>query len=364
MQPRPRVIFKGRGRGEPQRPDVCSPQRSHHAAGEVRWLHQAPLEAHVETLAETLAAAGYRTVAHAGGGYVGPAYGLDRGFEEWIDRHGATLESVLPESLAALSEIDEEPIFLFLHTYGVHAPYAHPDRHPSFEVPRSGAGGDSWRRLGEMELHRHFQLERFDGIEGLIATYDSSIRFVDSQLGVLFEFMQRNRLLDDTVVILTSDHGESFLERGRYISHGYTFFDEEVRIPLIVRMPGGEPAGRSNELVDSTDIGALVLEVAGIASPPPVSGRSPIARLERRAPSRQFVRGGSAYTGGLYGRTREWKVMTEVDFNGPLGLRRPGLLLPDFAPQEQIYHVEQDLGEDRNLTSQPSRLPELSLIHI
>jgi arylsulfatase A-like enzyme len=88
---------------------------------------------------------------------------------------------------------------------------------------------------------------------------------------------------------VTSDHGETFLERGPYISHSYMFVDEEIRVPLIVRLPGGAPRGRSERLVDSTDVAAMVLDL---------------------------VRGGSAFTGGLYARTRDWKVMTAVRDQG------------------------------------------------
>lgn len=112
---------------------------------------------------------------------------------------------------------------------------------------------------------------------------------------------------------MTSDHGETFLERGPYISHSYTFFDEEIRVPLIVRLPGGAPRGRSERLVDSTDVAAMVLDLAGIEAGP-ISGTSPLVPGDRD--ELDLVRGGSAFTGGLYARTRDWKVMTAVRDQG------------------------------------------------
>jgi len=316
-----------------------------------------PLAEDVGTVSERLSAAGYRTIAHVGGGYVGRAYGLDRGFDEWLDRHGATLESVLPETLAALSEAGGEPFFLFLHTYGVHGPYKHPDRFPSFRVPGRSEPKPIWREVASMTLHQHLDLGRFSGPGDAIAGYDSCIRFVDDQVGRLLDFLERRGMLDDSLIVVTSDHGESFLERGRYISHGYTFFEEEVRVPLVVRVPGAERTGRSDVLVDSTDVAALLLEVAGVAPSEPLSGASPLARIEGRTPRRELVRGGSAYTGGLYGRTARWKVMTAVPSMGAHGLRQPTSLLPDFDGDEQVYEVSADPGEIRNLTGELARHP-------
>ena len=71
-------------------------------------------------------------------------------------------------------------------------------------------------------------------------------------------------MYENALIIITSDHGESFLERGPYIGHGYTLFDEEVRVPLIVRLPGGGSGDRTRDLADQTDIASLILEAARI----------------------------------------------------------------------------------------------------
>jgi arylsulfatase A-like enzyme len=209
-----------------------------------------------------------------------------------------------------------------------------------------------------MSLHQYLRLDRFEDIDQLIATYDGSIRYVDAQLARLFDYLRSVGRYDSALIIVTSDHGESFLERGAYISHGYTFFDEEVRVPLIVRLPGGARAGRVDVLVDHTDIAALILEAAGLDVNAEMSGASPLARLDGRAPERSFVRGDSAYTGGKYARSREWKVMSAVEEIGAIGVTRPGDTIPGFIHEEQIFGVSKDPFERINRADEPTLLPE------
>jgi arylsulfatase A-like enzyme len=320
-----------------------------------------PLDPDVVTLAQRLSLAGYDTLANVGGGYVGHAYDLDRGFDEWIDRHAATFESVLPEALDAVSHIGETPTFLFLHTYAVHSPYKLPAGEPSFRTPATGPRPVGWSELAAMKVHLHIELERFHGIEDTIAAYDSSIAFMDRQLARLFELLEARGLLEESLVIVTSDHGESFLERGNYISHGYTFYDEEVRVPLLVRLPERVQAerrtGRVSDLTDLTDVAALVLAVAGVEAEGELAGADPLARLDGRAPARELVRGESAYTGGLYGRTGRWKLMTRVPELGSLGLMRPRELIPDFHDEEQVFDTRNDPSESSNLATRSGELP-------
>ena len=323
-----------------------------HHAGHATIL--TPLAPEIPTLAERLFENGYRTIGHTGGGFVGPAYGFDRGFEEWIVRHGASFESTLPETLAALSDPDPRPFFLFLHTYEVHAPYLHPRR---FSPEAAGTIDPAFHSLQRQKLHEHLELARFRNLEHLVAAYDAGVRFTDEQIGRLVDFLRVRGQLDHTLFVLTSDHGESFLERGSYISHGYTFYEEEVRVPLLVRLPGAARTGRSDELVDLTDIAGLVLDAAGVEPEAPLSGASPLARLEGRATPRRMVRGGSAYTGGVYARTRKWKVMTPVAFGGPPGLERPGALIPGFDSDEKVYRVDTDRREQENLAGRAASWP-------
>lgn len=327
----------------------------------------AGLASEVATVAELLAAAGYRTIANTAAGYVSSVHGLARGFQDWTERKGSSLRSALPGVLDALGTDPAMPTFLFLHTYDAHGPYAHPeefnrfgancDAEPCPAKPRSAAERERWAALAAMKLHAHLQLGRFQDIDQVIAAYDGSILFVDSQLGLLFEYLRRTGMYENALIIVTSDHGESFLERGPYISHGYTLFDEELRVPLIVRRPGASKPDRSDDLVDLTDVAALILETSGVASSTRLSGANPLARASGATPKRRFVHGGSAFTGGAYVRTRDWKVIAPVRPLGALGMQRPDEIVPGFEFVEQVFDLSSDPSEQVNRAGNGASLP-------
>ena len=320
-----------------------------------------PLPSDVPTVAEILSNSGYRTIAHTGAGYVGRRYGLQRGFEQWTERSFASLDSALWEVLDQLDDDLDRPLLLFLHTYSTHAPYLHPSTFPSLRdedaswPPESDPERKRWLSLGSTQLHRHLSLGLFRDLDDLIAAYDSTIRFVDAQLGILFEHLKQAGIYEQALIIVTSDHGETFLERGPYLSHGYSFFDEEIRVPLLVRMPGGRERGRSDRLVSLNDVAALILDVAGARAPLPISGTNPLA-AEAIDPV-SFVRGGSAFTGGQFARSRDWKVMTAIHHGGAKGMRTASELIPGFPLHEHVFEVRSDALEHSNLSGQPTRLP-------
>jgi len=245
--------------------------------------------------------------------------------------------------------------------------YAHPEEFDQFGAscdaepcpakPRSAAKRERWAALAAMKLHAHLRLGRFQDIDQVIAAYDGSILFVDSQLGLLFEYLRRTGMYENALIIVTSDHGESFLERGPYISHGYTLFDEELRVPLIVRRPGASKPDRSDDLVDLTDFAALILETSGVAQSTRLSGANPLARASGAIPKRRFVHGGSAFTGGAYVRTRDWKVIAPVRPLGALGMQRPDEVVPGFEFAEQVFDLSSGPSEQVDRAGNGASLP-------
>ncbi|HET7746608.1 MAG TPA: sulfatase-like hydrolase/transferase [Vicinamibacteria bacterium] len=198
-----------------------------------------PLDAGVETLAERLAARGYRT-----GGVVGNSVfladwtGLSRGFQAYactprrgygyvplvrpLVMHSGLLSAdaypyaahwpadrLVDVAIGWLSAVDERPFFLFMNLMDAHAPYA-------WHGPPFGRD-DSGR-------------------------YDSSIRFADAQIHRLLEAVRERGRFDDTVVVVTADHGELFGEKGR-TGHPAFLYEAMLRVPLLLRLPGGR-AGR------------------------------------------------------------------------------------------------------------------------
>ena len=101
-------------------------------------------------------------------------------------------------------------------------------------------------------------------LEYVISQYDGEIKYVDNQISVLLNELKNMRLLDNTLIILTADHGEEFLEHGD-LFHGDHLYDESIRVPLIIRLPGIIPKNKViDKVVRSIDIMPTILDILGI----------------------------------------------------------------------------------------------------
>ncbi|MEA2062408.1 MAG: sulfatase [Gemmatimonadota bacterium] len=212
------------------------------------------------TMAEVLAENGYRTAALvASNPNVSHWSNLDQGFDEFyyfdnrlhgkphlvisLQRRGVYLDGgrLTDRAIEWLRRRpgDKEPFFLYLHYMDAHAPY-HPHRnHPTRRV----AGFTPGRSQSEC--------------------YDNQVCLLDYEFGRLLEGLRTRGSLDNTLLILTSDHGESFGEHGKF-AHGTSLYNHQLHVPLIVRFPkggeGGRPGGRDTSLAGLIDLGGLVMD--------------------------------------------------------------------------------------------------------
>lgn len=253
---------------------------------------EVPLGPAAVTLAERLAAVGYDTVAFTGGGYLHPHYGFVQGFRRyryWPRPPGgrsSDLASSVDGALEFLGRERTRPFLLFLHTYDVHGPFRRrtPPGAESFRVePRSrGASaaqgffdGDRWPQVVDAGHRREL---RRDEVALVSELYDHGVRAVDTELGRLLDAIGTLGLEQSTVVILTSDHGES-LGEDDFWGHGY-LWATNLRVPLLISVPGRTRGGeRSAEPASLYDLVPTILELAGVAAPADLEGRSLVARL-------------------------------------------------------------------------------------
>ena len=176
----------------------------------VRINGEAALPDSDTTLAERLAAKGYRTGAFVGAFVLDGRWGLSQGFQQYDDhfklgpdqrldlaRVQRPANEVVDAALKWLGERNAKPFFAWVHLYDPHAPYEPPE-------PLQG--------------------------------YDGEITFADSQIARLLEWLDRSGLKDDTIVVVAGDHGEGLGDHGED-EHGYYIYDSSVRVPLIVRLP-------------------------------------------------------------------------------------------------------------------------------
>jgi len=215
------------------------------------------------TLAGLLGQAGYATGAVVAGPWMKRVFGLDRGFEHYDDDQvhdvsGRLAEEVTSAALSWLAIPRDGPFFLFLNYYDPHSPFGAPEPFTFRFLPEGRPRND---RRGN-----------------LVHLYDGEIRYMDEHLGALFRELERQGLWDDTLVVVTADHGELFGEGGRW-GHGEYLSEAELHVPLIVKHPRGEvPPGRRAEPIQTVDVLPLILARAGVPLPAGIQGgaRHPI----------------------------------------------------------------------------------------
>ena len=299
-----------------------------------RWPHElsvrpgVPLDGTFPTLAEVLGREGYATAGFVGNVYFcNAAYGLGRGFARYEDAyengtvslletlqssglgrrvnrilgdprpldHGETFlrksaEMLNRDVLGWLAHRPAgRPFFAFINYYDAHRPYVFPDAH----APRFGMAAlpiaeqlEIDRRFTDLaaakpapsELTPRFIAETTrltkDALTLYHDSYDSCIAYLDRQLGLLLDEMERGGLLENTMVIVTSDHGDQIGEHGM-ISHGSSVYRQEVHVPLLVIPPSHRSRpGVVVEPVSLREIPATVAEWVGLGPRSPFPGRS------------------------------------------------------------------------------------------
>lgn len=257
------------------------------------------LPASIPTLAEVLAAGGYETTAFVSWIYLKAGFGFDRGFHAYHEllpppelQDSTTRYSIKANELADrviewARAGQRRPFFLFLHLFDPHMSYEPPLVYARLFDPD----------LTGVEVGAYEHLYRYiDGLhddtppippEELVqarALYDGEIRFTDAELERLFRVFAEEGLLDDTLIVFTSDHGEELDDHGSMEGHQWTLYDEVLHVPLTMVFPDGRFAGAvEGRLVGSIDVAPTVLDVVGLAAPPTFEGRSLLPALAGRA---------------------------------------------------------------------------------
>lgn len=300
------------------------------------------------TWAEILQENGYATSAFTSGLQVRGALGFQQGFDEYheIDYDSSySVEANYEQFSSWLDERQGSPWFSFMHTYAVHEPYHHRQYTDYRSLVRS------W------DDRRQYWHDAYEG----------GVRFTDEWFGVFLRDLKERGELDNTIIIITSDHGESLGDRLMPIPapHGHSLYDELLRVPLIIVAPDGVPKNKIvNNQVRLIDLLPTVLELVGIDKPvwchglnlqPVMNGSE---KLERPAISE-----GVNYGFPLRSlRTSTHKLITLTDPNQTLD--KTSTLVPVPKPSSlQLYDLVDDPQELKNIQEQnQSKLHELNTV--
>lgn len=285
----------------------------------VRDNFSPPLRSGLPTLATHLKARGYATAAFIGGFPLVAGSGLNRGFDVYDDDlgPGSTLAErrateVVGRATAWLKKRRSAPFFVWVHLYDPHAPY---------EAPEPFGGRYAKR------------------------PYDGEVAFADAQVGSLLDFLDRRGARDNTLVVVTSDHGEGLGDHGED-DHLMFIYDSTLRVPCLLRLPSILPAGkRVAGQFRSVDIMPTVLELLGQPAVA-VTGASRAAAL--RAGAR--LPDNESYAESLYGQLH-------FGFAPLRGLRAEGWKYID-APRAELYNLREDPAESQNVLDMRGQVAE------
>ena len=233
------------------------------------------LPARETTLAESLAARGWLTQAWIQNSHLIAPMGFGQGFVDYRDNQGAIgriHRGVFPFLRGPGRRY---PFFAYLHYIDLHDPYRPP---PPYDTlfgdgadPYAGLDVEQWGAYLEA-VRRGERRPEPERIERMRAAYDGQLRAIDDEIGRLLAELKRLDLYDRTLIVLTSDHGDAFYEHG-FIAHSTVPYEELVRVPLIVKLPGGRFAGRSvDEQVRLVDVMPTVLAAVGVDPPAEIAG--------------------------------------------------------------------------------------------
>lgn len=269
--------------------------------GRYTYEHQAettPLDETFPTIGEVMQANGYRTGAFSANTlFFTRRQGHGRGFLHFEDNYQSVPDAFFNSSLygflfdfyglrkalnyegvptrvlatdinrAALNWVDrddEKPFLVFMNYFDVHDPYTPPEPYRSKYASTPNPGG-----LINGFMERYSPTLTPEQIQSEIDAYDGSIAYVDDQIKAFFGELEARGLLENTIVIVTSDHGESFGEHGGILQHSASLYLDEIHVPLIVWGPGQVPAAKTVDMpVTITALPSTILSLVDVKEDP------------------------------------------------------------------------------------------------
>lgn len=267
-------------------------------------------------LAPELAAAGWRTAAFVTNPNAASRHGFDRGFESYDElfadpglwEEGVAGEHLAPRLSRWLEGLGDAPFLAWVHVFEPHAPYDAPaELRREWVAPYDGPvrGDRAW-----IDAYRFTEVDvDAAGWRHLRELYAARLALADRHLGDLLAALEASGRADETVIVVTSDHGEAFGEHG-LIEHGDTVFGEELEVPLVLVVPGRAAASRRGPAT-TADIAPTLLRLAGLTVPAPMTGSDLLgAALD---PDRPLLARSAARRPMLSWTRDRWKIVVDTE---------------------------------------------------
>lgn len=305
------------------------------------------LAPHLSTLADVLRWNGYATVGFTGNAGVSGGFGFQQGFDVFDHRPGvfAGFAQSVPNALSWLRANRDKRFFLFLHGYDAHGqntpaggfdyrfvPAGYDRRYTGAEVEQE--------TLREEGIERGFLNLRDADVRFWRAVYDEKVQRADAKLGHFLAEFDQLGLTANTLFVITSDHGTELAEHRR-LDHGFTLYDETVRVPMIIKPPATQAGRVVPDRVSSIDLMPTVLDLLDVRVPDGV-------RAQLR---------GESLTPALRGEPASRDLFLETDYRQYTYKR--GIVSPDGwklihtleTGSRELYDTAADSGETTNLAA-------------
>ncbi len=350
------------------------------------FLYEDTLPEEVDTLAEILSRHGYQTGYVQTNPWLLDKFGFHQGYddyaqlgpdtENWPEKKVAYRAWAVNEQARIwLSGRDRErPFFLYLHYMDVHSPYIPPPPHNRLfdpEFPRELRDyifslkflydDLTFSPLAE-KLFEKLKKDQ-DMLSHLISLYDGEIHYFDQEFEKLIAYLEKMGLLENTLIVLASDHGEQFLEHGK-LRHANSLYREELEVPLVFSLPRRVPPGkRIAQHVRNLDILPTILDILRIKHDLRLAGRTltPFFKGQAYSGKGQMV---PAFSGlKMINDTRQKSARPRDDLDYASIRYREWVLIRDrIKGSEELYNLTQDSGEKHDLVRQrPDIVEDLSL---
>lgn len=218
-----------------------------------------PMRPGMPSLASALHHAGYEAHMFMGNPSCLPYWEIGTDFDRVLDLVEQNAErqddaTIIDAALQTLPSFHGRPWFFYVHLMGPHSPYIAREPYKSTFTSRAD-GNDS-------------------AVQRLIDAYDAEIAYTDAQIARLLSALRDQGMYENTCIVLLADHGEQFYEHGEW-GHGLSLYEEELRVPLLVKLPGNAHAGKSfDNLLQTIDIAPTLCEIAGAQPDGRFQGRS------------------------------------------------------------------------------------------
>jgi len=296
------------------------------------------------TLASVVKSSGYATAAFVDNANVAAQLGYAKGFDSYLETWQQAELATEMDRARAITDGGIEvirkatpgrPYFLWLHYVNPHTPYAPPAPFDTrFPDAESRKGPELRVTKGFKEgIHEKLVVPGRRRLGYYVAQYDGEIAAVDQEVGRLLDALRESGGSATTVVLVTSDHGESLGEHEYYFDHGEDLFEPSLRVPLIVSVPGAMP-GRAASFASTLDVLPTLLDAVKVSYPPDLAGQSLLA----------------AVTGGAASPRERLFAQNDYNLRGTFD-ERFKLVGTPIGDNEQwgLYDRRADPGEARNV---------------